>query len=231
MILAFTSDIHLPTYARDAFHMLTLPIPPIDVLLIAGDLTKRGVTNAFVEWFHRMKRIWKPSMVIAVWGNADKDPVRKKLPKLVKDIIFLEDQILEIGDITIIGTEGVIDLPTRWQLNHVPGIIDIYKNRIKWIANSVKSSKTKQVILLSHYGICETTIEDAIDKRGLTSIELCKVLKEHPPTLTTHGHSHHARVWKTKDPFPIYNVALPIHRRPILIDSKTLEEVPIGLFQ
>ena len=178
-----------------------------------------------------MKRAWKPSMVIAVWGNADKEPVRKKLPQLVKDIIFLEEKRLEIDDITIIGTEGVIDLPTRWQLNNVPDITDIYKNRIKWIANSVKSSKTKKVILLSHYGIGETTIEAAIDKRGLTSIELCKVLKEHPPTLTIHGHSHHAKIWKTNAPFPIYNVALPIHRRPMLIDSKILEEVPTGLFK
>ena len=230
MIFAFTSDIHIPMYARDAYHMLTLPLPKIDVLFIAGDLTKKAVYQPFIEWYEKMMHVWKPSLVIAVWGNADKEPVRKHLPKALPDIIFLEDETYTLGNFTIVGTEGVLDRPTSWQMRNIPDIQERYEKRIEWIKQAVKEAKTPYTILLSHYGVCGNTIEETHDKGGLTSMRLCDALRDNPPTITIHGHSHHARVWKTENPFLIYNVALPIHGKPLLIDADTLEEVQVGLF-
>ncbi len=228
MILGFISDIHIPMYSHDAYRMLTLPLPQIDVLMIAGDLTKKGVWKPFIEWYKKMKHVWKPKHVIAVWGNADKTPVRQYLPRALPEVIFLEDQTYSIGNITIIGTEGVLDKPTRWQLKNIPNVLQMYEKRREWISTTIKKHTT--TILLTHYGVCKNTIEKSSDIGGLTSIKLCESLRTNPPTLTVHGHSHHATVYKTKEPFPIYNVALPIHGKPVLIDSETFEEIKVGLF-
>ena len=230
MILAAVSDIHIPMYAHQAYKMLTLPLPKIDVLLIGGDLTKRAVWQPFTQWYEKIMHVWKPEVVIAVWGNADKEPVRNHLPTTLPEIVFLEDATYTIDDITIIGTEGVLDTPTRWQRSHIPDIEEKYRKRAQWIKSAIENASTPKTILLSHYGICDTTIEETHDKGGLTSMYLCNLLKNTPPTLAIHGHSHHASVWETNTPFTIYNVALPIHGKPLFFDSVSLEEIKVGLF-
>ncbi len=229
MIALITADLHLPMLSSLAYKVLEEPTSP-DVVLIAGDMTKKGVWKPFITWLERAMRRWNKAKFVAVWGNADKETARKHILQHTGErFIILDDQVLDLGEVRIVGTQGCLDSPTTWQLKNIPGIREIYKRRAHWIAEEV-SKDPQRTIVLSHYGVGTETIEEVPDKGGLTSTYLFNLLMNNPPLAVFHGHSHHATRLEVHDPFSIFNVALPARGRPLVIELPSLNPVRTGLF-
>jgi Icc-related predicted phosphoesterase len=229
MVALITADLHLPVLSSLAYKVLEEPVSP-DVVFIAGDMTKKGVWKPFISWLNRAMTHWDKAKFIVVWGNADKETARRHILEHTNDrFIILDDEVIELDGIRIVGTQGCLDKPTYWQLRHIPNIGELYRKRAEWIASEV-AKDPKRTIVLTHYGVGTETIEDVPDKGGLTSTYLFNLLLQNPPLAVFHGHSHHATKLEVYDPFPIFNVALPARGKPLVIELPSLQKIKTGLF-
>jgi len=73
--LVFTSDTHLPKRARDLPHSLWAAIDDADVVIHAGDWVDIALLDRFEE---RSRRL------VAVYGNNDHGPFRRRLPEVAR---------------------------------------------------------------------------------------------------------------------------------------------------
>jgi len=68
--------------------------------------------------------------VVAIFGNEEFENTKRKLKREYSDIIWLDDEQVQVKGVDIFGTTGVLDEPTAWQSKAVPGITKITK--IAW---------------------------------------------------------------------------------------------------
>jgi len=149
------------------------------------------------------------------------------------DIKFLADEslILEIGGKTvgIVGTIGSLDRPTFWQRNNIPGISEMYKKRVEIVENLLIGLKTEMKILLTHYAptykILEGENPQSFPELGSKAYE--KVIAEQKPNLVIAGHSHKGTKKAWIDTVPVFNVAFPLNRKIVVINTE--EDLKPGL--
>ncbi|NPV88163.1 metallophosphoesterase [Coprothermobacteraceae bacterium] len=216
MIVAATSDIHSPRYIR-LFIDSVRSSPPPDMLLLAGDLVLRGAAGAFQLVHENVRKYWGGLPVVATFGNEEFETTRKKLRRDYPDVIWLEDEMVEVKGIPIFGTPGVLDEPTLWQKNHVANVEQIYARRLRLIRETLSSAKSRTV-LLTHYAVGSFTTDVAVRLLQLTSVRLFEQIRDYN-VVVIHGHSHFAPNWKHSEAqIDICNVALPLHKKIVLLN-------------
>ena len=226
MIIAATGDIHSPRLF-DLFvkSVEDLRVKP-DIFLLVGDIIHRGKVEEYQKIYNVFfGKITCP--IVACFGNEEFGPeTRMLIENQVPDIKFLDDEILtlEIDDksVGIVGSLGSLDRPTFWQRNNIPDITNIYKKRVGTIEKLLSELKTDFRILLIHYPptykILDGENPRVYAELGCNDYE--RVLIEQKPDLVITGHSHRGKKQTWIDTVPIFNVALPLQREIVVIDTE-----------
>ncbi|MEM0373850.1 MAG: metallophosphoesterase [Sulfolobaceae archaeon] len=219
MLALATSDIHSPIYL-DLFikSYMTIPKNDINLVLLAGDLTDKGKYWNFDPIYGLLKKY----KVVAVFGNEDFHDVRNKYIQRYKEIIWLQDELYEDVingvKISIVGSDGVLERPTKWQI--VNGFDEnYYREKLRKIEELLCKSKGDIKILLTHYS---TTFETLVGENKRIYPELGYKLIESvscKPDISIHGHAHYSKrtyykIGKTR----VYNVALPANQRIVMVN-------------
>jgi len=214
---------------RDALAAIEDP----DLFLLAGDLTDHNRIEEFGEVVAAVKaRTTCPT--VCVFGNNewtnDHATYRQKF-----DLVFLddEDRTFEIGGETIrvIGSTGVLDEPTWWQRNNLPGIEREYEVRVRKLDQLLAGEDRR--LLLTHYPPTHATMggEKEAWRTQLGSLRLEKVVLRRQPDLVVHGHVHKGIPFaelqggqstlesfgESRRRIPVYDVAFPVTRKVVTI--------------
>jgi len=225
MIIAASGDIHSPRYF-DLFveSVENMHVKP-DLFFFTGDVIHRGKIDEYEKVYNVLfGKINCP--IIACFGNTEFSEIRPKLRKKLVDIIFLEDESLVLHvrnkSVGVIGTQGSLDLPTTWQRKNIPNIDIIYKERVVVVENLLKNLEVDFKILLTHYTPTYKILEgeNPMFYGGLGSKEFEQVLIHQRPNLVICGHSHKGRKRVWIDAVPVYNAALLVNKKILVIDTE-----------
>lgn len=229
MIIAATGDAHLPHYYEEFLSTLDrLTIRP-DLFLIAGDMIDRGRVEEYEKIYNILfGKVQCP--IVACFGNNEFAQLREDLRQRFKEIKFLDDEytVLNIKgvDVGIIGSTGSLDIPTSWQRRNVPNIEVIYKRRIALIDSLFQRLLPMKLrILLIHYSPTYKSLEGEnpafYGKLGTFRLENTLITRS--PELVIHGHSHKGKKFIWIDKVPVFNVAFPLNREIVIIDTDALK--------
>ncbi|MEW9492575.1 MAG: metallophosphoesterase [Candidatus Aramenus sulfurataquae] len=207
MLIGAISDIHSPKYLNDFFVALRY-LPKVDLVLLAGDLTERGNYLHFDPVYNALKKF----KVVATFGNEDFVEYREKFREKYPEVIWLEDQKVELGGISVVGSEGVIEKPTFYQ--RLKGLDESFYMKRKEKIEELLCSSSGFKILLTHYATTFATVygekKFAYPGLGYNLLEEVKCL----PNISVHGHAHYAKVtYAVVRGVKVYNVALPANRK------------------
>jgi Icc-related predicted phosphoesterase len=225
--IAATSDIHWPQFKELFIEALSHLPQKIDLFLLAGDLIYRGNQSGMQPLVDQLVTAELDCPIFAVFGNDDYDPIKDKLKTIAsKTITFLDDEIgfatIQETQISIVGSRGVLDQPTYWQARNLPGIRKQYDSRIKYLDKLLFKAKnqSEHTILLSHYAPTFVTMlgEQKRSFKQMGSQRIESLLRRHKPTIAIHGHCHNGKKQGIVGNIPIYNVALPLNGKIVVID-------------
>ncbi|NPB00713.1 MAG: metallophosphoesterase [Crenarchaeota archaeon] len=201
MRILATADIHSPKYLKKFERLLNtykLEIENIDIVLIAGDLMEKGNLNGLRQLVEVLRR-FTDAPVYACPGNEDYDESVEKAKNLIRDVKWIIDEKISINvkgiTVNIVGSKGVLDKPTFWQLRHVKNIREIYENRLKLLSELVDSLGENELnILLLHYAPTYATLEGENRRIWcfLGTSRLEKKISE-KKLLVVHGHAHRSK--------------------------------------
>ncbi len=201
MRILAVADVHSPTH-YEAFALSLAGATKPDLLLMAGDMINRGDAEEYprlVEAINSTLGIDVP--IVACFGNDEYTEIRRGIIAEVGGRITLLDErstIVEIGDVSvgIVGTQGSLDKPTKWQRESVPSIKRVFAQRAERATSLLRElvGKVDRRILLMHYSPCLETCEGE-ETRSFTwlgSRKFYSVVMEEQPDLVAHGHVHNS---------------------------------------
>lgn len=231
MKILATSDIHSPLFYQDFLKSLEEINEKIDLILLAGDIVEKDSLQKEIEEYQKIAnsffgKFFAPT--IAVFGNTEFEQYRDQIKKEVKGIRFLDDEYIELEiegkKVLIFGSTGSLDEPTKWQAANIHNIRQIYSIRIEK-ARSVLKNYPNFKILLTHYATTYQTLEgeNPLFYQNLGSKEFEKIIEEVKPNLVIHGHSHKGTKFAWVDRVPVFNVAFPLHKKVVLIDTEKIK--------
>jgi len=228
MIISAISDIHSPLYLQS---FLTSPKTKSDIFLLAGDICE-------VSLLHYYKTVYKAlpdCPIIACFGNTESRNRESEedyniIRNLVPNVKFLQEETEEIEingkKVCIIGSKGIIDFPVKWQRDKIPNILEIQKEIMEKLKNIIKNINGDINILLTHHPPTFSTMgnESPTIYNALGSKKLEKIIENSNLDFIIHGHLHKG----TKKGFignkPVFNVAFPVNRHIVKIDTKLQEK-------
>jgi len=237
LIIAATGDVHSPR----RFELFVKAIDDLEAIekkpqlfLIAGDMVHRGEIDEYEKVYNAMfGKITCP--IIACFGNNEFTEKREELKQRFRNIRFLDDQSMNIGVrmpgamrdlvVGIVGTTGSLETPTPWQRANLPNIGRVYQDRITLVERHLSHMRTDFRIVLMHYAPTYKTLEGEnprfYSSMGWNVYE--NVIIRQKPNLVLHGHSHHGTKNAWVDSVPVFNVALPLNGKIVLIDTDKLK--------
>lgn len=228
MIIAATGDIHSPIYFEEFVKSIdALTIRP-DIFIMAGDMIDRGKVDEFDKICNALfGKIDCP--IISVFGNNEYEELKDEIKNRCKKVRFLDDQsiIMEIRGVSvgIFGSTGSLDEPTRWQKAHIPNIERIYQLRYQIAEKHLERMLTHIKILVTHYAPTYKTLEGENPRtyQNLGSKVWENLIIKYKPTLVIHGHSHRGSKFAWVDSVPVFNVAFPLNKKIVIIDTEKLK--------
>lgn len=228
MIIAATGDVHSPRYYEDFVRAVErLNVKP-SLFLMVGDMIDRGKIEEYEKiWNTLFGKVTCP--IVSCFGNNEFAPIREQLKQKYRDIRFLDDQsiIFDIGkkSLGIFGTTGSLDQPTRWQKANIPNIEKIYHDRVMIADRQLERMLTHFKILLTHYAPTYKILAGENSRffanMGCQTFE--NVLIKRKPNLVLNGHSHNGQKMVWIDTVPVFNVALPLNKEIVIIDTDQLK--------
>ena len=164
---------------------------------------------------------------MAVFGNDEYEEIKDKLREDNPEVTFLDDEstVLELDGLRvgIVGSKGSLETPTSWQRRHMPGIEEIYEERVEVVGELLRKLNADVKVLLTHYATTRATMrgENPRIYRYLGHRGYERFMREGLVDVAVHGHVHNgtkiARVGGTT----VYNVAFPLWRALVEIDLIT----------
>jgi Icc-related predicted phosphoesterase len=225
MLIAATGDIHSPQYFEQFVRAVDSMQQKPDLFLMTGDMINRGELSEYDKVYNVLfGKINCP--IVSCFGNNEYAELRDTLKKNYPDIKFLDDSatMIQIGSITIgiVGTTGSLDTPTPWQRTNIPNIEHLYRSRIDLVDRLFQRMRAHIKILLVHYAPTYKTLEGENPRfystLGCQAYE--NVINARKPSLVVHGHGHNGKRQAWVDTVPVFNVALPLNREIVLIDTE-----------
>lgn len=228
MIIAATSDLHLPNNYDEFMHALERMKKRPDVLLIAGDVVHQSDVKEYEKFYNLIFGKFS-CPVFACFGNNEFGNFRDETKIKYRDIKFLDDEsgtaTISGKTIGVFGTTGSLDAPTPWQTANIPNIEHLYKRRIEMADSALKRMQADVKILLTHYAPTYKTLEGENSRffTTLGSRAYENVINSRKPTLVIHGHSRKGLKQAWMDTVPIFNVSFQLNGDIVLIDTVELK--------
>ncbi len=217
IILCATADLHLPIGPFNYFLDSLKEIKGCDLFLFAGDLVDAGRYIFLKKVEDVVKKFSCPKFTVR--GNNEYDPYDVR--KFLKEITLLEDERVDLKikgrRISIIGTPGILDRPTRWQRRNIPNIEEMYKKRFERL-KKLSEKRSDVMILLSHYAVTFENITKDPDwaKPELGSERWREILDRFDVVI--HGHVHYGKTLSVVGKTRIYNVSLYENKKIVRIE-------------
>ncbi len=221
-MLAAVSDVHSPRFLpllREALESWGDGEPC--AVLLAGDIVDKGRAPMVEPVVAMLRRRFPSARLLAVFGNEEYEQVRPVLRRLAPEVTWLEDELAVVdcggSRVGVVGTQGALERPTRWQARHMPWLARVYRERPRRVAELLRRARGEAdyVVLLSHYGLARATVvgEDPRIWPYLYSSLMEEVVRRERPDAAVHGHAHKGTPRAVVAGVPVYNVALPLNRR------------------
>lgn len=223
MRIAAVGDLHCRTDRVGQLVELLRPVDgEADVLLLAGDLTDRGVPEEADQLAGLLSKLKLPKA--AVLGNHDLDSgqeavVREKLT--AAGVHVLDGEGWEHGDLGVAGVKGFSGGFEHAQLQRfgeapLKQFVDACINEELKLENALFQLRTRVRVALLHYSPVRGTLEgeplEIYPFLGAT--RLSGPIDQLRPAFALHGHAHRGTLkGATHGGVPVYNVALPVLRR------------------
>jgi Icc-related predicted phosphoesterase len=247
MIIAAVSDVHSPRHFKEFMNAVddldALPVKP-HLFLIAGDMVQSSDVSEYERVYNTLwGKVQCP--IVACFGNNEYTERRNAFRESIKNVRFLDDETLSLKicvpcmdpqshpqglpnrDITvgIVGTTGSLEAPTPWQIANVKDVHKIYEDRVFWVERQLQQMRADFKIILMHYSPTYKTLEGEnprfFGNLGWDVYE--NVLIRQKPNLVVHGHSHHGIRQAWIDSVPVYNAAIQINNKILIIDTDHLK--------
>jgi predicted phosphodiesterase len=220
------SDVHSPRYVSvlsEALKKYSGPEPCL--VFMAGDLVDKGKYLMLAPVLRLVRSRFPRSRLVAVFGNEEYESVRGRLRSEFPEVEWLDDEVkvYECGGVkvAVVGTQGALERPTRWQARNMPHLYKVYRERPRIVARLLREARNAAdvVVLLSHYGLSRATVvgEDPRIWPYLYSSLMERVLSEARPDVAVHGHAHMGTPRALVAGVPVFNVALPLNRRLVRV--------------
>lgn len=215
MKLAAVGDIHSPKYL-DLFKDAVSRAPSdVKCLILCGDLILKGRHEEVSTVVQILKSKYS-CPIYACFGNEEYESVEDKIVESTKnEVTWLDDSLIEVElsgyKVTLIGTRGCLDRPTRWQMKNIPNAMDIYNQRVKRLDELLSKSSGK-VVLFSHYAPTYLTLEGEQQRiwPELGCKKLENLILKRQPDLVIHAHAHRAtRLEASLGLSKVINASLP----------------------
>lgn len=227
MIIAATSDLHLPNNYDEFMRALDRMKKKPDILLVAGDVVHQSDLKEFEKFYNLIFGKFS-CPIFACFGNNEFGRFREETKSKYSDIKFLDDEsgmaTVAGKTVGIFGTTGSLDTPTPWQIANVHNIENLYKQRVELADASLKRMQADVKILLTHYAPTFKTLEGENNRffGSLGSRAYENVINSRKPTMVIHGHSMHGLKQAWLDTVPIFNVSFQLNKEIVLIDTVEL---------
>ena len=228
MLIAATSDVLSPRFFGQFVDSLEKLQQRPDLFLMAGDMIYRGAVGEYEKIYNALfGKITCP--IVACFGNNEFQSVRDQLKQKYREIRFLDDQsiILRVGtrSVGIFGSTGGLDTPTPWQQTNVPNIQRLFKMRYDMADKHLERMRVEFRILLLHYAPTYKTLEGENPRffSSMGSKVWENILVKRKPELVIHGHSLRGSRIAWVDTVPVVNVAFPLNKGIVLIDTDKLK--------
>jgi Icc-related predicted phosphoesterase len=227
MLIYATGDLHYPEYKELFQSSLKKMKDQPDLFLLAGDISAAFHPR---QWYNVVKLLKKfKCPIIAVPGNSDFDQHLELIQKICGEKIkLLNDELIDLKisgkTISIIGSRGVLDMPTPWQLAHIADAKMLYEERAKKIKELVKKMRGDFKILLTHYAPVYETVEGEAEsiKPQLATNLLYEVIDKKYLDLVVHAHAHCGTAFANISGVPVFNVSLPLNNEIVVIDTEKI---------
>ncbi|BFI73694.1 metallophosphoesterase [Nanoarchaeota archaeon] len=220
MNILVSSDLHFPIFFRDFYSSLNEINEKVDIIILCGDIIDNKDHIYLKKLQYVLNQKFGNIKIFATFGNneasffpegeKDKNFYRKEYPS----IIWLDYEYYNIGDYYLLGFEGFTD--RTWKMVNIENLKKVYLNKLEEIIKKLD----KKIILFSHYGLTkETVFGDPAPIWSLYSKDIEELIKKYSDKILIgfHGHAHHSLNYKTKiNNTEIYNVAFPIHKKPLI---------------
>lgn len=228
MIIAATSDIHLPRNYTEFLRAIDgMDVRP-DLFLVAGDVVHQGNMNEYDKFYNVIfGKINCP--IVSCFGNNELGRFRDDVKQRYRDIKFLDDEAAMVDvlgkTVGVFGTTGSLETPTKWQIANMPGIENLYRRRVDLAETALRRMRTDFRILLMHYAPTYKTLEGENPQfySTLGSRMYENMINSIKPSLVVHGHSHRGIRQAWLDKVPIFNVSFPSNRDIVIIDTNELK--------
>jgi Icc-related predicted phosphoesterase len=213
--VAAVGDLHIGTDEPHRFRPFLLHVAErADVLLLAGDLTRRGTLEEAHAAGAEVGGLGLP--VIAVLGNHDQQAGRAERVREILDwagVVVLDgtSTTISVGAVRVgvagcTGSLGGFATPE-------PASEDLEVDRFRRALGHLECDVR---LALTHYAPTPSTLagEPEALYPQLGSALLGEAIDAGRPALAVHGHAHHGReVGQTPGGVPVRNVAYPVIRR------------------
>jgi len=224
-IILSTSDVHSPENLHLYLEALKNSSTEPDLILFAGDMVDRNKVFMFKPVIEATVKKYPKAMIISVFGNEEYRGYEKLYVQLYREVVWLHDNYIALNnnELCIIGTRGALDKPTTWQARNIPGIAKYYSQlplRIEQMANELRKTGCRKIILLSHYGVTYRNLlgerEESYPYLACSKFE--KIIKREIFDAVIHGHVHMGaiEVLNIRN-VPVYNVSLPARKKLVEI--------------
>lgn len=228
MLIAATSDTHLPKNYEDFFHAVDRMSKRPDLFLVAGDVVQHGEMAEYEKFYNAIFGKFS-CPIVACFGNNEFQQLREDVKRKYRDIKFLDDEteIVKVDGnaVGIFGTTGSLETPTPWQLANIPNIERIFKQRVELADSALRRMQADFKILLMHYAPTFRTLEGDNPRffSSLGSQMYENVINSRKPNLVIHGHSRGGLKHAWIDTVPVFNVSFPLNREIVAIDTSELK--------
>ncbi len=229
MIIASISDLETLSDELTSLEIMLKEIKKPDLFLFAGDIYDYKKPEQYKEIASLLKKYKINCPIIAVFGNREFQEDESKIKKYAgKTFRFLDDDAITLKikgkTVGIVGSRGCLDKPTFWQMKTIPKVYQEYKERFHKLSKILEDLKADVKILLTHYAPTYKTLRGEYPAiyPGLGSKYFEKVLISSKTTLAVHGHAESGIPLAFVDSIPVFNVAYPVNRKIVLIDTENL---------
>jgi Icc-related predicted phosphoesterase len=221
--VALIADLHCTKTSHGAFQALfSGVVEAADLLLIAGDLTDRGLPEEAHVLARELSSVRIP--VVAVLGNHDVESSQQADVALVlKDagVSVLDGDACEVLGVGIAGAKGFGGgfgkrALAPWGETVLKEFAREAVEEALKLEKALTRLRTRHLIALMHYA----PVQDTVDGEPLEiypflgSSRLEDPINRFPVSLVVHGHAHQGRAeGKTSRGVPVYNVSMPLLSR------------------
>lgn len=215
MKIAAIGDLHVKEHLEPHYRELFIEIGKnADVLLLCGDLTDTGLPKEAENLARDLATL--PIPVLGILGNHDHQsghvPEVKKILTRAK-LIFLDEQIHEIGDVGFAGAKGYCGgfgnhmLSSFGEAATKAFVAEAVAETLK-LENGLQRLKTPKKIVALHYAPIPQTVQGESPEifPFLGSSRFAEVIERFDVHAVVHGHAHRGTFEGTmRKGTPVYN--------------------------